>query len=100
MDPLNKGTSFHNTTNETGQVLMNFEAKAQTQDQMVMEIFRANPTKPMAWFEVGALVKESIHEISLKRAITNNKNWGFLEKTSEKATSPYGSPCYRYKLKT
>ena len=91
---------FYNTTNEEGQYLIRLETKALGLEERVLEIYCANPTKGFAWFEVLALLPQNTCEGSVKRAITNNKTNGFLDKTTEKAISPYGSPCYKYKLKT
>lgn len=70
---------FYNTINETGQTLMQFEAQAKTQDDMVLEVFKLQ-NQPLAWWEVWAFLKD-MHEGSCKRAITNLFNEGHLIKT-------------------
>lgn len=92
-------SSYHNTTKESGQLLMTFEQSAQTQDELVLWIFKYE-NRPLAWPEVMAYMPANTCEGSVKRGITNNKNAGHLEVTDQKILSHYNRPCFRYKLKT
>jgi hypothetical protein len=89
--------SFHNTIEETGQTLLQFEAEALTQENLVMEIFR-RVNRPLAWGEVRGLLPGDMHEVSIKRSITNLANRGTLKKTGERVMGPYGKQTHGYAL--
>ena len=90
--------SFHNTTNETD--LFGFEAKAQSQDAIVLEFLQSrinfNPT----------FTCEDIHNIlltdapltSARRAVSNLFNAGLIEKVG-KVQGKYKRPIYLWRLK-
>lgn len=98
---------FYNTINAEGQVLLNFESAAVTQEEMVLQAF-TTAKRPLAWFEVLNYLPH-MDQCSLKRSITNLTNSrydkdGFLikekklVKTDEMITGLKGKPCHRYKL--
>ncbi len=89
--------SHYNTTNESGQTLMNFESKAKTQERTILELFEFF-VRPLAWFEVQRLLVEDMNECSIKRSLSNLKAEGKLLKTEEKAIGNTGRPSYKYKL--
>jgi predicted ArsR family transcriptional regulator len=88
--------NHHNTTQESGQLLMSFEAVACSQQDKILSIFK-RLNVPMTWSDVSKIV--GFPEISVKRSLTNLKTSGILEKTDIKGTSMYGRPSYYYKLK-
>lgn len=88
---------FYNTTNEKGQILLDFTEKAISQEQQVLQVFQNNPGKQFTWTDVQNHLPQ-INEISLKRSITDLKNDNLLIKTNEKGTSKYGRPAYKYML--
>lgn len=100
---------FHNhTINASGQMLVEFEAAAKTDECLVLDAFR-KAGKPMAWFEVMNMIPVNVHEVSLKRAITtlcndvtdkegNVARPRMLVKTDESVIGIYGKPCRRYEL--
>lgn len=88
----------HNTTNETGQQLQQFEAKAKNQDERVLEVFRQ---------QIRSLTPSEVLEIefsdgtpltSVRRAFSNLKNRGALVRTDQTATGPYGRPEHKWEL--
>lgn len=87
---------YFNTTGQTGQVLIDFEQRAESLEKKVLKVFEKE-NKPMAWHEVKAILPDA-NEVSLKRSISNLKNRFKLEKTSELVNSIYGVPAHRYKL--
>lgn len=87
----------YNTTNESGQILIDFNSKSKSQEEMIWDFFITHKLFAYTWAEVQNHFPE-MNECSLKRAITNLKNEGKLEKTSEKGVSKYGRPAYKYKL--
>lgn len=91
--------SYYNTTNETGQTLIDFTSKAKSQEEIILEFFTNNRMESFTWSEISN-VFPNMNECSLKRSITNLKNDSKLIKTDEKGISKYGKPSYKYKLAT
>jgi hypothetical protein len=89
--------SYYNTTHLPEQVVMDFEEKAKSQEDMVIEVFQL-AKKPMSWSEVSGFLPD-MNEVSLKRSLTNLYNSGKLIKTNDAVLSKYNRPCYRYQLK-
>lgn len=89
--------NFYNTTNEKGQTLIDFTAKAKTGDEMVLEYFLGHPDECITWSELSIKFPD-MNEVSLKRSLSNLKNAGKLVKTDEKGVSKYGRPAKKYKL--
>lgn len=101
-------TSFHNSIHEQGQVLIDFEAAAENQEDLILDVFKATK-KPMAWFEVRQHMWFEMNECSLKRSLTNlcsekrNSKDELIRsqkllKTAIKVMGPHGKNCYRYSL--
>lgn len=88
---------YFNTTHQEGQTLINFCEKAKSQEEIVYEIFKGNPTKGFAWHELKQMIGE-INEVSLKRCITNLKTAFKVEKTDEMVITTAGRPAHRYRL--
>ena len=88
--------SHHNTTNERGQTLLNFESKAKAQEKIILELFEFF-CRPLAWHEVEKLLVEEMNECSIKRALSNLKAEGKLIKTDIKVIGKTGRPSYQYK---
>jgi hypothetical protein len=90
--------SYHNSTHETGRELENRIMKSSSQDAPVLNLFLANPTKEYTALEVAAELSHIMIEGSAKRACSNLKKRGLIEKTDTKRTSKYKAPNYTYKL--
>jgi predicted transcriptional regulator len=88
---------FHATVNIDNKQLDLFEAKAQSQEDRIYELF-CEVRKPLAWFEVKGYL--DFNDCSIKRCLSNLKDKGVLIKTSENVTGTFGKPCYRYELKS
>jgi hypothetical protein len=88
---------YYNTTNETGQTLLSFEASARSQEETVLNVFKTY-SRPFSWSEVKSFLPVDMNEVSIKRSITNLFKAGHLQKTDEKVKGIYGKNCYRYKL--
>lgn len=88
--------TYYNSTYQQGQVLIDFTAAAQTQEDLVYELFCMKRVA-MNWSEVSGFLPD-VNEVSLKRSITDLKNAGKLVKTEEVALSKYGRPAYKYRL--
>lgn len=89
--------SYHNTNNERGKQLAESEAKAQTQDESVLAIFKKGIgyTASEVWDEYGNWIAPLT---SIRRAITNLMNAGIIEKTDEQRPGIYGKAEYVYKI--
>lgn len=88
--------SHHNSTRESGQLLLQYEYVAISLERIVLEIYRKYNV-PLNWSELHLIIPNA-NEVSLKRSITNLKTSGHLEKTKEKGISIYGRPAFKYKI--
>jgi len=88
---------YYNTTNLTGQLLMDFSEKAESQEQRVYNFFSQNQFGKYNWSELSAYLPE-INEVSLKRCLTDLKDAGKLIKTDIKSPTKYGKLAYKYCL--
>ncbi|MBA3662743.1 MAG: hypothetical protein H0W61_00855 [Bacteroidetes bacterium] len=80
--------SFHNTILSEGQQLLDFESKAQTQDEQVLTVFKAH-NKPLTWCMVAECLPD-MNQVSLKRSLSTLKNKGLLFKTDVLVKGNYG----------
>jgi len=88
---------FYNTISTKGQTLINFSSKAQSQEDLILTVFKMS-LRPLAWFEVKNLLIEDMNDCSIKRSITNLKTKGILAKTSDMIQGTAGKPVHKYKL--
>lgn len=89
--------SYHNTTDITGRELDQYESKAKTQEERILEWFTfyeqaATPSR------IHRLVLNDAPITSVRRAMTNLTKQGKLEQTPFKRRSPYGRPEYVWQL--
>ena len=92
--------SFYNTIHAEKQMLMMFDIQAQALEIRIEEIFKGYPNDGFTWFEVKSMLEGTVHEGSVKRAITDLKTRGVVYKTDVMVLSPYKKPAHRYKLIT
>ena len=91
--------SFHNTISETGTTLANSEAKAQSQEEIILQHF-----KKIGRMQTAEQIHSSIFAntktplTSVRRALTNLSVAGELEKTNQQAEGSYGKKIFYYKL--
>ena len=81
-----KKHTFHNTTNETGEKLQSYEAKAYSQDQQVADFFTCHPGELYTPWEIQNLVFKHPRPpiTSVRRSMSNLTRDGILTKTTEK----------------
>jgi len=92
--------SYFNTTNAKGEELKGYQNKADTQDDKILSFFKSNPLDNFTPEEVWRKIFNGETPLtSVRRAITNLKNAGDLEKTKIKREGGFGRPCYCYCLK-
>lgn len=91
--------TFHNTNDETGVTIENSEVKAQKQENIVFDYFKERPEQILTPSDVliGAFNKKT-PLTSVRRAITNLTNKGYLVKTDTQKMGIYGKLTYCWKL--
>ena len=96
--------SYYNTTSLKGEELKTSESKALTQDEEVLRLFKT--------FDALTLTPERLHKYlqdtnpkyanvpitSTRRAFSNLKNRGLIEKTETMVKGNYGKPVNTWKL--
>lgn len=90
--------SYHNTNGLKGESLTNSEQKAQSQEEIILELFKSKNT-PLSASQVFKEYPSIIPITSVRRAISNLKKSNVLEKTKETRSGLYGNtPEHLYKL--
>ncbi len=84
--------AFHNTTHSSGAELALYESTAKNQDVAVLAIFRSRMREALTPSQVWGLIDTRAPLTSIRRAITNLTNAGFLVKTERQDRGPYGKP--------
>jgi len=92
--------SYFNTTNLTGSPLAVSREKAQSQQELILGLFRQHPKRNWTPDEVHRhLFGGNVPLTSVRRAITNLTSDGILEKTQYKRRGRFGKDAYAWKLK-
>mgnify|MGYP003149736910 FL=1 len=92
---------YYNTNKETGKTLRKSRKKANSQELMILAIFKENPR---AKFTPETVLKklQAVHLnypiTSIRRAMSNLKDEGYLEKTNEKAKGDWGKDVHLWKI--
>ena len=96
---------YYNSTDQTGQTLMNFEMKAKNQDEAVLWVFErptiATLTPEMCLTYLKAYDKERFGKVpitSIRRSFSNLYNSGIIEKTGNYTKGEYGRDVNSWKL--
>lgn len=93
-------TSFYNTTNERLHVLKQHEQKAQSQEATVKEIFTVEKKAMTAADVLHKYPNRNVPLTSIRRALTNLVNDGFLLKTPFKKEGLFGRNNFLYRVNT
>jgi len=90
----------YNTTKEKGQRLQEFQAKALSQDQVIIQLFERMPDELYTPWEVRQLAFAYPWPpiTSVRRSITDMTRAGILQKTDVKKEVAYGRPSYCWRL--
>jgi Fe2+ or Zn2+ uptake regulation protein len=92
--------SYYNTNNETGAILEQSKAKASTQEDLIHLFFIENRGLTFSPDAVHmALFGFNVPLTSVRRAMTNLTEAGFLEKTAEMSKGQYGKMVHTWKLR-
>ncbi len=94
--------SFYNSTDESGQYLLELQSNASALEGKVLDIYRQFPTERISASEVYRYLEkrttEDILLTSVRRAVSTLKKKGLLTKTHHKVKGMYGRPEYCYQL--
>ncbi len=92
--------AYYNTTNEKGEFLNELWKKASKQEDFVKSLFTeyGNLTASDTWKLFPNNPGYQTPITSVRRAITDLSNQGFLIKTEKKKIGLYGKPEYYYRL--
>jgi hypothetical protein len=97
--------SFFNTVNLSGEKLERAKARALSQENLIKEIFMANPDKKISPSQMLQIFskKYDLHPpiVSIRRAMTSltySQKGMVLRKTEEQAMGSYGVPEYLWEL--
>ena len=89
--------SYHNTTHSTGPDLIRYEAKAISQEDLIMNWFEAVGGRRTP-SEIQSRLLPLAPITSVRRALTNLTNASKLVKTTEQRQGPFGRPEYCWRL--
>jgi predicted ArsR family transcriptional regulator len=92
--------SYHNTTNSTGQRLDQYENKAKSQDDRILEWFNHHQSTATPSYTLRVVFSNSIPLTSVRRSLSNLTKAGLLVKTDHQVSGPYGRPEHCWKLPT
>lgn len=94
--------TYYNTVGEEGELLKKYEAQTEGQEKKVLLWFREHPYREITAWDVYEILfsHTKVPEKSARRAVTNIKNAGAIEKTGDKVVSgPFQRSCFLYRLK-
>lgn len=93
--------SFFNTTDLQGKQLQEAIKKATTQEEKIKVLFDNNPRALLSANVVHDRIFKGTNTplTSTRRAISNLKRKGYLEKTENQMLGDYGAPVYTFRLK-
>jgi len=88
---------YHNTIPVSDQLCLEFERKAEKQDDRVLDFFRAHPLRDFTPPEVHVAIGYPGPVSSIRRAITDLTKAGYLYKTGNMRPGEFGvsNNCWR-----
>ena len=90
-----------NTTTETGHTLKVLQQKSDAQESHILQLFRQNRGRNLTASEVLRMYPgKGILITSIRRALSNLKNWNYLEKTEIKRNGIHGRNECAYRIYT
>ena len=97
---MDKGNSYHNTTGSQGKDLFEYEQKAQSQEELVLDHFQRYPDRAFSPTDIHRIVFMPNTPItSVRRALTNLTKAGKLERTDYQELGRYSRPQYLWRLR-
>jgi len=88
--------SYYNTSNVTEPILSQYQAKAETQEQIIRRIFRHNTTGLTAVEVMYKFPSKRTPLTSIRRALSNLVADGYLLKTTRQREGLFGRDNYIY----
>ena len=92
---------FHNTIDAQAEELKQHEAKAETQGERILRMFRGHPERSFTPCEIhnslGTIDQPLL--TSVRRSITDLTRDGYLERTSTRRLGAHGAMNYTWQLK-
>ena len=94
---------YYNTNEESGKTLNNSRRKAETQEEIILDLFKRNPKFHMTPFDIQdairALYSVKVPITSVRRAMTDLTTEGWLIKTDIMKKGRYGKEVHCWKAK-
>ena len=90
--------TYYNTNSETGPTLKQSRLKSDTQKDKVLRFFQLNKRSMSAEQVWGFLFDKRVPVTSIRRAVTDLANEGYLVKTHEMVTGMYAKKVHLYIL--
>jgi len=90
-----KPNLFYNTINLTSKDIERAEADCRSQEELILSIFEADPSKGYTPYEIWLRTDQRYPATSIRRAMTNlsgSKHGYKLEMTNEMRKGQYGKP--------
>ncbi len=92
---------YHNTTEQSGPLLRDYQDKANTQEHRILDFFEAYKAGAFSPSEVWQHVfQRSVPITSVRRGISELTDMGKLSKTDKQVKGEYGRPEYKWTLAT
>ena len=93
--------NYFNTTQETGNILRIYQNKAGKQDDLIHDLFRANPEKELTpEYVLEVLFTSKTPLTSVRRSFNTLEKEGLITKTGIQVNGNYGRKVNVYKLRT
>jgi DNA replication protein DnaD len=92
-EEMQEQSSYHNTTHEPTQLVIDFERKAKHQEDLVLKHWVWNRDSPSRIYQLlidQGLIAKNTPLTSIRRAISNLTKRGLLRKTNVKVQGLYG----------
>ncbi len=90
---------FHNTIDAENKELEQHEAKAITQSEMILRIFRGHQDRDFTPCEIQNYFLDAPLLTSVRRSITNLTRDGYLERTQTRRLGAHGAMNYTWQLR-
>ena len=90
---------YYNTTHQSGSVLTRLEDKTESQEKDILLLFHSHKVlSPSQAFLLMRSIQNRILLTSVRRAITNLTNQGYLRKSSARIPGMHGHPEYLWQF--
>jgi len=91
--------TYYNTTKESPRALARYRENAKTQEETILRFFQKNPARSFTPYEVHRALGLRAPITSVRRAMTNLADKGFLDRTKETRPGEYDRSNYCWRLR-